>query len=1228
MFVHLHNHSEYSLLDGLSRVEGMAQRAAELGQPAIALTDHGNLYGIIDFYRAARAAGVKPILGCETYVAPGSRLSREPNDRSPAHLTVLAQNETGYRNLLKLVSRSHLEGFYYRPRADRELLEEHSEGLIALSACPSGELPRLLAAGRTGDALQTAEWYRRVFEGRFYLELMHHEGVPEQDTINKGLIELARETGLPMVATNDCHYVTKDQARLADVLTCIQTNTTLDDPKRMQLKDDSYYIKSEEEMAALWAEVPEALSNTVRVADMCDVDIPFGESHVPRFPTPDGQAAHGFLTKLCEQGMQRRYPDRPTVVEERLRYELDVIRKTDFADYFLVVWDIFRFVNERQILSAVRGSAAASLVLYCLDVTQIDPLPTRLVFERFLNVERKEMPDIDMDFQDDRRAEVIRYCVERYGREHVAQIITFGTLGAKAAVRDVGRALGIDLAEVDRIARLIPQRLGMTLTTALEESTELQALARSTPEYGNLIATALGLEGNVRHASTHAAGVIISEHPLADVVPLQRPIKGDGNDPPMTQIAMGPLAELGLLKMDFLGLTNLTVLDKTVKLIGERRGERLTLQDVRLDDRSTFDLLGAADTWGVFQLESSGMRRNIRELKPTSVADVSAMIALYRPGPMEHIATFIDAKHGRTAIRYPHDALKDILEETYGVIVYQDQVLLIAQEFGGYTLGEADVLRKAMGKKIPEVMAAEREKFISGAEAKGYTKDLATTIFELIEPFAGYAFNKAHSVSYAMIAYWTAYFKANYPIEYMVSILDASTGNPDKLAEGIREARRMRIPVLLPDVNHSREGFVEENLEDNGQAIRFGLAAVKNVGASAVQPIVEARDLSGPFHSLEDFCRRVEFKGLNKRALESLIKAGALDCFGRRAALLESIDRITAVVHREERLRDSGQTTMFDMFGDSVESPMPSFELPETEDATPRERAIWERDLLGVELTESPLSRDMYAQADKFVVFYSQIAAASADQQLSALGQVSAIRELQTRKGEQFLAVALTLLDGELEVVVWPDLLATTRPLWKEGRYVAVTGRLRDRGGRTSLAASEVREYRLPTERSDGDKEPLIAGAVPRPDENGAAAVVARADAAAVDPAIDGDAAPPGSPVARLDLPPQPPVPPGDAPAGENGDGTHAAPGFVLRISETGEPVEDRYRLEDLVKLLLEYRGPDAVILEVESQGRLVRLDMPFVAVTTNPELEGKLIEMLGNASVRTASSPGSTAGA
>ena len=1066
-FVHLHNHSEYSLLDGLSRLEHMAARAAELGMPAIALTDHGNVHGAIDFYRACKSHGIKPIIGVEGYVAPGSRFERDSNERFPHHLTVLAQTQTGYRNLLRLVSAAHLEGFYYRPRMDREVLAKHNEGLIVLSGCPSGEVPRLLATGNDAEAAKVVDWYRDVFDGRYYLELMQHDGVENLDVINRGLTRIAGETGVPLVATNDSHYVVQEHARLQDVLTCIQTNSNVDDPNRLHMTDESYYLKSATEMAAAWQETPEAIRNTLRIAESCEVEIDFGATLLPHYPVPAGMTSMSYLRQLCEEGLRQRFPAPPAEVLARLEYELDVVEKTDFADYFLVVWDLFKFVNRHRILSAVRGSAAASLVLYCLEVTEINPLEHGLVFERFLNVERKEMPDIDMDFQDDRREEVIRYCVERYGRDHVAQIITFGTLGARAALRDVARALNLGNPAGDRLARLVPTRLGITLADALRENAELASLRNTDDTSRKIIETALELEGAVRHASTHAAGVVISEDPLTDYVALQRSTSDDKDAPPTTQFAMGPVADVGLLKMDFLGLTNLTILDRAMAMIAETRGEHLSLADIPEDDPSTFELLSSGETFGVFQLEGGGMRRNIRNLQPTSIADISAMIALYRPGPMEHINTFIDAKYGRAPIQYPHDGLKEILEETYGVIVYQDQVLLIAQEFGGYTLGEADILRKAMGKKIPEVMAAERDKFIAGSQQKGYSAGLATRIFDLIEPFAGYAFNKAHSISYAMIAYWTAYFRANYPTEYFAALLNAATGNADKVGDCVREARRNRIQVLLPDVNHSTATFAIEQAHDGQTAIRFGLAAVKNVGQAAVTPIVEAREEGGPFKSLEDFCRRVDFRALNSLAMESLIMVGALDAFGRRGGLVEASERIVALGQRQTRLRESGQTSMFDLFGQNSPVPMPEIEIPDTDDVSDRERTKWEKEMLGVELTESNFTREMYKKADQFAVFAADLTADKAGQTVNALGQVADVRSRTTRRGQQFLAMSLQLLDGGVELVVWPNVLETTGSLWREGTYLTVQGQVREWDGRVSISVEEAREY-FP----DGTDEP------------------------------------------------------------------------------------------------------------------------------------------------------------
>jgi DNA polymerase-3 subunit alpha len=1234
MFVHLHNHSEYSLLDGLSRIEDMARRAAELKMPALALTDHGNVHGAVDFYRAAKQAGIKGIIGVEGYVANGSRLARDPNERSPYHITLLAETQAGYRNLLKLVTVGHLEGFYYRPRIDREMLERHSEGVIVLSGCPSAELPRRIAEGRMEDAREVIGWYREVFEGRYYLELMSHDRVPGLPEINRTLVQLGRETGVPLVVTHDTHYVRREDAPLQDILTCIQTNTNIADPKRLKFDDDSFYMASPGEMNALWAELPEALKNTLVIAEKCNAGPEFGKTLVPRYRTPGGESSMEYLRKLCAEGARRRFGNNlPKTVTARLEYELEVVEKTNFADYFLVVWDIFKFVNRRGILSAVRGSAAASLALYCLDVTQIDPLASRLVFERFLNLERKEMPDIDMDFQDDRREEVIRYCVERYGREHVAQIITFGTLGARAAVRDVARALNYDTSVGDSLARRIPFRLNMTLDQAMQESADLATLVTTDDKSRRVMEIARKLEGAIRHASTHAAGVVISEEPLTNYVALQRSTSGDEDAPPTTQFAMGPVADVGLLKMDFLGLTNLTILDRVLKLIEEHRGEKLTLADVPTDGtdpraRATYEVLSAAETFGVFQLESAGMRRHIKELRPNSVGDVAAMIALYRPGPMEHITTFVDSKHGRRTVTYPHPALKEILDETYGIIVYQDQVLLIAREFGGYTLGEADILRKAMGKKIPEVMAQQREKFVSGAVEKGYSEDLATTMFNLIEPFAGYAFNKAHSVSYAMIAYWTAYFKANYTVEYFTAVVNSFIASPDKVGEAVREARRQGIAVLPPDVTRSRTDFAIETTPSGDWAIRFGLAAIKNVGAAAVTPIIAARETGGAFKSLDDFCSRVDFKGMNRRTLESLIKVGALDAFGPRGALLDAADRIMAAGQRQAKLRDSGQSTMFDLFGQSAQAPGPEIKLDAAADASGQDRSIWEKELLGVELTETAEAKALQQEPPHVIVYASALSPEMAGERVETVGQVGPVRELSTRKGDRFLSVNLALLFGQVELVVWPKVLEHTDGLWTDGRWVRVTGQVRERDGRVSIAVDEAQEYVLPgtqpalpgtpatTSRTTPGLDMAVGNghsAVPVP--NGIAPLAQPANGTGKSESLSMNQA------AARQAPQQPTeahsISTSPAETGPGG-------GVVVRVSETGHAAEDRYRLEDLVRVLLEYRGPSPVRLEVATKGRIVKLDMPFVTVTPCAELNRRLEELLGPGSV--AAGPASAA--
>ncbi|MDO8472444.1 MAG: DNA polymerase III subunit alpha, partial [Dehalococcoidia bacterium] len=730
-FVHLHVHTEFSLLDGMCRIPQLVARAKELGMDSLAITDHGGMHGVVDFYVAAREAGIKPIIGCETYVAPGDRRGRNPVDKQYTHLTLLAKNNKGYHNLIQLITAANVDGFYYKPRVDRAVLSQYREGLIALSGCAHGEIPRLIVAGRTDDARQAARWYKENFE-HFYLEIQRNP-IPEMDLINTGLIAISRELNIPLVATNDVHYILREDAPGQELLLCIQTNTTMDDEKRMKMVGDFFYLRTPQEMAELFADLPEAIENTRRIADLCNMEMNFGHPQLPDVELPPGKDVDSYLTDLCWAGLYERYKKPCPEAEERLRYELEVIGKTKFAQYFLVVWDIIRFAQRAGILYGVRGSAASSIVLHCLGLTPVDPLVYRLVFERFLNLERKEMPDIDLDIQDDRRHEVIRYVTEKYGKDHVAQIVTFGTLGARGVLRDVGRALGMSYADVDRVTRLVPVAPNMTLERALQESQELAAIYGQDSIVRKLVDSAKKLEGLSRHASTHAAGVVISAKPLTEYLPLQR-VSKDEDGTLTTQFTMENVARVGLLKMDILGLINLTVLDITMQLIKANRGLEVGLKGLPLDDRATYKLLASGETTGIFQMEGNGMRRWIKELKPDCFADIAAMIALYRPGPMEHIPTFIRAKQGKEAVKYPHPALIDFLRETHGVIVYQDQVLFIVRAFGGYSLGQADIFRKAMGKKKPEVMVKEHANFIAGARKKGYPVDVAEAIFSLIEP--------------------------------------------------------------------------------------------------------------------------------------------------------------------------------------------------------------------------------------------------------------------------------------------------------------------------------------------------------------------------------------------------------------------------------------------------------------------------------------------------------------
>ena len=1070
MFAHLHVHTEYSLLDGMCRIPQLVNRARELGMESLAITDHGVMYGVVEFYDAAIKAGIKPIIGCEAYLTPGDRFNHTSREKEYYHLVLLAKNKTGYQNLIQLVTRAHLEGFYYKPRMDKKLLEQYHDGLIALSACLAGEIPRLINDGRVEEAKESARWYRDIF-GDFYLEIQRHP-ITELERVNQTLIKMGRELGIPLIATNDTHYINREDAQAHDLLLCIGRNTSIYDEKRMKMPGDFFYLRSPDEMAELYRDIPEAIENTETVAQMCNLELDFGRLHLPEIKLPEGQTSIQFLRDTCYQGFQARYPEPTEEITKQLEYELEVIEKTEFASYFLVVWDIITYAREKGILYGVRGSAAASIVLYCLGITGIDPIKHRLVFERFLNVERKEMPDIDLDFEDERRDEVINYVSQKYGPDHVAQIITFGTLGARAAIRDVGRALAMSYGEVDRIARLVPPTPGMTLARAMKENGELSSIYQQDTIARNLLDSAAKVESIARHASTHAAGMVIARDPLTNNVPLQQVSKGSGQELVMTQFSMENIARIGLLKMDFLGLINLSILRKARDIINQNHYVDIDLSDIPMNDRKTFELLASGETAGVFQLESSGMRRYIKELKPTTFSDIAAMVALYRPGPMEHIPTFIKAKHGIEPIRYPHPALASILEETYGVIVYQDQVLFIVREFAGYSLGEADIFRKAMGKKVPEVMQKERNNFINRSIKQGFSSETAEAVFKLIEPFAGYAFNKAHSTSYGLIAYQTAYLKANYPAEYITAFLIANSGQTDKVASAVAECRRLGITVLPPDINRSQTGFSIEKTNDGNNAIRFGLSNIKNVGTGPVKNIIKERDSKGYFQSIDDLCRRVDLRGINRRTLESLIKSGAFDSLASRSSLLASINRLISLAQREQQLRESGQSTMFDLWGEKTPVPLPGLDL-EDSDTPLREKLAWEKELMGVYLSEHPFSVIAGKGNPYNTTLCGQIDAEMSGQNVVTAGMVDSVRPLLTRDGKSFASAVLEDLEGRIEVMVWPRVYENTRELWQEGNILLVEGKVRTKDEQVQLNCNSARYYQAepsPEQSPDSDE--------------------------------------------------------------------------------------------------------------------------------------------------------------
>jgi DNA polymerase III subunit alpha len=1053
-FVHLHVHSEYSLLDGAAHLRRLVERAVQLGFPALALTDHGNLFGAMDFYGFAREAGLKPILGAELYVAPAGRFERAPLDgqyEGANHVTVLVRNLAGYRNLIKLVSKGYLEGFYYKPRVDKELLAQHADGLLVLSGCLNSEVSRLLLAGEERKAREIAGWYAEVFgTDHYFMEVQAH-GLPDQIRVTEGTLRIAQAVGVGLAGTNDSHYLEAADARAHEVLLCLQTGAKLSDPSRWRFSTEEFYLKSAEEMRKVFADLPEAYTNTLAVAERCELTVPVGEFHLPRYDVPAGHTLDSYLRELAEAGLQTKYPSPDAEVRSRLEYELRVIREMQFSGYFLVVWDFIKYAKDRGIaVGPGRGSAAASLVAYCLGITTVDPIQYGLVFERFLNPGRKSMPDMDIDFADDRRDEVIRYVEQKYGRDRVAQIITFNVLKAKAVIRDVGRVLGMPFGEVDRIAKLVPETLKITLDEALRQSPPLAEMVKSRSDVAELWQTAKRLEGLARHAGKHAAGVVISDVPLIEHVPLYKDPKGDEV---ITQFPMGPIEKLGLLKMDFLGLRTLTVIANTVQLVEESRGVRLDPERVPLDDARTYQLLSDARTFGVFQLESVGMREALRQLRPERLEDVIAMVALYRPGPMQMIPDFIARRHGRVKPSYDHPVMEKHLRETYGIMIYQEQVLKIAADMAGFSMSEADDLRKAMGKKIAGLMAEQRAKFLAGAKARQVREKVAERVFELMEKFAGYGFNRAHATAYAIVAYQTAYLKANYPVEFMAALLTSEMTNTDKIVVHVDECRTMGIDVLPPDVNVSGLRFGVA-----GGSIRFGLGAIKNVGEKAIESIVAGRAPEGPFASLADFCRRVDLQLVNRRVLESLIKAGAFDSLGSsRAQLLAGLDGALEVGQRHQRERDQGQASIFDLMGGTAPAALPpTLELPVPEWDVDQ-LLLYEKEVLGFYLSGHPLKR-VWEQAQRLgAVAIADLASREDGSRVLLCGLVGAMREINTKNGDRMAFATLEDMDGAVELTIFPETFRQSAGHLKSGVPLLVRGKVEGPASGRKLLAEDVR---------------------------------------------------------------------------------------------------------------------------------------------------------------------------
>ncbi|HZR32808.1 MAG TPA: DNA polymerase III subunit alpha [Terriglobales bacterium] len=1066
-FIHLHLHTDYSLLDGACDVDKLVARAKELGMPAVAMTDHGNIFGAVHFYNAANKAGIKPIIGCELYICKKDDHRAAPEGDTYNHLLVLAENEQGYRNLVKITSEASLHGFYYKPRVSKRFLAEHSAGLIGLSGCLKGEVAERLTEGNYDAARQAAGSFREIFGPQnFFLEIQD-QGLEMEKRIQPGLLQLSKELNTPLVATNDSHYLCEDDAHAQDVMVCIQTGKSIQDTNRMKFQGTGFFVKSYDEMYRVFKDTPDVLSRTVDIAARCNLRLEKVGNPFPHFEVPPGFTLDTYFGHIAREGFAgrleslRQFEARGQLknsladYEQRLAREIGIIQQMQFAGYFLIVWDFIRYAKEHNIpVGPGRGSAAGSLVSYAMGITDIDPLQHDLLFERFLNPERVSMPDIDIDFCMNRRGEVIDYVTSKYGRENVAQIITFGTMAAKAAIKDVGRAMDIPYAEVDRIAKMVPAQLNITLEKALQDSPALQAAFQNDAQVKELITTARKLEGLVRNSGVHAAGVVISPRPLTELVPLHK----TKNDEIVTAFDMTAIEKMGLLKMDFLGLTTLTILDDTIKLIAQTRSEQVALEGIPLEDVETYEkVFHKGLTSGVFQFESHGMRDVLRRYQPNSIQDLTALNALYRPGPIQGgmIDDFIDRKHGRKRIEYELPELEEILKETLGVIVYQEQVMQIANKLAGYSLGEADLLRRAMGKKIPAEMAAQRERFVQGAVQRGLPPKKIEKIFDLMEQFAGYGFNKSHSAAYALLAYHTAYLKTHYPVEFMAALLTSVTGNTDEVVKYINECREMGIAVEPPDINVS-----DANFTPHGAAIRFGLAAVKNVGHNAIESIALARKGLGRFSSMFEFCEKVDLRLLNKRVVESLIKSGAMDSLGRRAQLMAVVDKAMERAQKAQRDAESGQHGLFGVFQQD-EAPVHNDHLPEIPDWDEHTRLSAEKEILGFFITGHPLEKYQDKLADFSALTIEDIGrmkqSTAKDAEIYVGGVTANVRVLKSKKGDLYAQGSLEDMTGSLEMLVFPEAFKRLQERLKIEAPVLIRGGVRiEEGANPKLTVSDI----------------------------------------------------------------------------------------------------------------------------------------------------------------------------